>query len=255
MTSSGRGISDGVLVAALGSLLGVALGIWLWGGIAGAAFGRGWPHVNGGELAGILVRLPAQLSHPARAWPLATRSRLPGPVGFYAALALLVASLCTGVWLLAVAGFLLPRRRSVGATWARSWELRPLLRAPLPRVRPESVGVSAAAHGRRLTLGRRRGRLLRAEHRHALVAFGPPQSGKSAGLAVPALLEWEGPAVASSIKTDLLAATARRRRGLGAVFIFDPFVGWSSRPRVVASAPSADLGWRPRGSLAARRGG
>ena len=39
------------------------------------------------------------------------------------------------------------------------------------------------------------------------MAFGPPQSGKSAGLAVPALLEWDGPAVASSIKTDLLACT------------------------------------------------
>jgi type IV secretion system protein VirD4 len=56
-----------------------------------------------------------------------------------------------------------------------------------------------------------------------LVAFGPPQSGKSAGLAVPALLEWDGPAVASSIKTDLLGTTERRRRSLGDVFVFDPF--------------------------------
>jgi type IV secretion system protein VirD4 len=64
---------------------------------------------------------------------------------------------------------------------------------------------------------------LRAEARHALVAFGPPQSGKSAGLAIPALLEWDGPAIASSIKTDLLAATERRRAELGEVFVFDPF--------------------------------
>ncbi len=75
----------------------------------------------------------------------------------------------------------------------------------------------------RLALGYHGGRLLRAEHRHALVAFGPPQSGKSAGLAIPALLEWEGPAVASSIKTDLLAATLGRRRMLGEVMVFDPF--------------------------------
>jgi type IV secretion system protein VirD4 len=65
--------------------------------------------------------------------------------------------------------------------------------------------------------------LLYAEQRHALVAFGPPQSGKSAGLAVPALLEWNGPAVASSIKTDLLSATIARRQALGRVFVFDPF--------------------------------
>jgi type IV secretion system protein VirD4 len=65
--------------------------------------------------------------------------------------------------------------------------------------------------------------LLYGEKRHALVAFGPPQSGKSAGLAVPALLEWNGPAVASSIKTDLLSVTLKRRRALGNVFVFDPF--------------------------------
>ena len=40
---------------------------------------------------------------------------------------------------------------------------------------------------------------------------------------MPALLEWDGPAVASSIKTDLLACTIRRRRELGDVFVFDPF--------------------------------
>jgi type IV secretion system protein VirD4 len=40
---------------------------------------------------------------------------------------------------------------------------------------------------------------------------------------VPALLEWEGPAVASSIKTDLLNVTLARREALGRVFVFDPF--------------------------------
>ena len=55
------------------------------------------------------------------------------------------------------------------------------------------------------------------------MAFGPPQSGKSAGIAIPALLEWAGPAVASSIKTDLVSSTIDRRRELGEVFVFDPF--------------------------------
>jgi type IV secretion system protein VirD4 len=94
-----------------------------------------------------------------------------------------------------------------GARWARHRDLTPL------------AGRGAG----RLALGYNRGRLLRAEQRHALVAFGPPQSGKSAGLAIPALLEWQGPAVASSIKTDLLGATLQRRRELGEAFVFDPF--------------------------------
>ncbi len=123
--------------------------------------------------------------------------------------------ICAGLALGAV--FLTGRPRPArsdrsGARWASALDLRPL------RARRGRAG----RHGR-LALGRHRGHTLYAEARHALVAFGPPQSGKSAGLAIPALLEWDGPAVASSIKTDLLAATERRRRALGEVLVFDPF--------------------------------
>jgi len=105
-----------------------------------------------------------------------------------------------------------------GARWARRRDLSVLGGRDHPR-RADARG----GPGGRLALGYHGGRLLRAEQRHALVAFGPPQSGKSAGLAIPALLEWQGPAVASSIKTDLLGATLRRRRELGEAFVFDPF--------------------------------
>src|SRR5207302_9909412 len=105
--------------------------------------------------------------------------------------------------------------------------------------------------GGRLVLGRLRGRLVHAERRHALVAFGPPQSGKSAGLAVPALLEWSGPAVASSIKTDLLAVTLRRRRELGEVMVFDPFNlaamdthCWSPLGRACTWDGALEVAWR-----------
>ncbi len=190
--------------------------VWLWGGIAGAAFGHGWPPVGGGALAGILVRLPARLADPARAWPRGDRAWLPGPLGFYSALAMLLGALGLLIWLLWSGASRLTGDRSAGASWARRRDLSGLRRLPRP---PQA----ASRRGQRLTLGRRGGRLLHAEQRHALVAFGPPQSGKSAGLAVPALLEWRGPAVASSIKTDLLAATLKRRRALGEVFVFDPF--------------------------------
>jgi type IV secretion system protein VirD4 len=100
-------------------------------------------------------------------------------------------------------------------------------------------------------LGRAGGRLLAAEQRHALVAFGPPQSGKSAGLAVPALLEWDGPAVASSIKTDLLQSTESRRRALGSVFVFDPFAlsgrrgqTWSPLGAAATWDGALEVAWR-----------
>jgi type IV secretion system protein VirD4 len=202
------GISDGALLAAVGLALAVLGALWLWGGVAGAVFGGGWIRVSFGELLGVLVRVPGHLIDPARAWPAPVRDRLPGPGGFYAALALLAAGVGVACALAARAGLWTAVRGGDGARWAATGELRRLRR-----------GGGAG----RLALGRYRGRLLRAEERHALVAFGPPQSGKSAGLAVPALLEWDGPAVASSIKTDLLAGTQARRRALGSVFVFDPF--------------------------------
>jgi type IV secretion system protein VirD4 len=124
-----------------------------------------------------------------------------------------------GALALAVVLFAFTRERSGagpgdgGARWASRTELAVL------RGRRGKAGRPAG----RLALGFHGTRLLRAEHRHALVAFGPPQSGKSAGLAIPALLEWQGPAVASSIKTDLLGATLARRRQLGEALVFDPF--------------------------------
>ncbi len=202
------GISDGALLAAVGLALAVLAALWLWGGVAGAVFGGGWIRVSFGQLLGVLVRVPGHLVDPARAWPAPVRDRLPGPSGFYATLGLLAAGLGTVYALAARGGLWTALRGGDGARWAATGELRRL---------------RAGGGAGRLALGRYRGRLLHAEERHALVAFGPPQSGKSAGLAVPALLEWDGPAVASSIKTDLLAGTQARRRALGSVFVFDPF--------------------------------
>ena len=205
------GSGDALLLSIVGAVLGLVALAWLWGGLAGLVFGSGWPRLGAGEILGLLARLPGSLAHPASAWPAAARSRLPGPAGFYAALGLLGAG--GGALAMLVARTAGGRALSGGdaassARWARGRELAALRRG---------------ARSCRLALGRHGGHLLRAEDRHALVAFGPPQSGKSAGLAVPALLEWEGPAVASSIKTDLLDATLARRRVLGPVYVFDPF--------------------------------
>ena len=202
-------ISDAVVLAVIAGLATLATALWLWGGLAGALFGSGWPHVGAAQLLGIVIRLPSHLSDPAGAWPAVARSRLPGAGGFYGALALLAGAAAVVV---VVAGRIaVGLRADESARWARPSELRRLRSA----WRADRRG--------RLVLGRRGGRLLYAEQRHALVAFGPPQSGKSAGIAIPALLDWSGPAVACSIKTDLLAATISRRRALGDALVFDPF--------------------------------
>jgi type IV secretion system protein VirD4 len=232
------GVSDGVVVAAVGCAVAIGACLWLWGGLAGALFGQGWPRVDGAQLPAVLMRLPARLSDPATAWPATARPRLPGPAGFYAALALL-ASTAGVLAMIAARAISWPlARRDGGARWARGGDLR-------------ALRSTSQRRGARLCLGRRGSSLLWAEQRHALVAFGPPQSGKSAGLAVPALLEWDGPAVASSIKTDLLGATARRRRELGSVFVFDPFAlagetshTWSPVQSAATWDGALEVAWR-----------
>jgi type IV secretion system protein VirD4 len=238
MTGDRHGaVSDAAVLALIGCVIGAAGALWLWGGVAGALFGSGWPRVGVGQLLGVLIRLPARVSDPASAWPAVARARLPSAAGFYGALALLAGG---GVGLVVLAGRAgALARAGAGARWARSGELRRLRRG------------QRDARGGRLVLGRRGARLLYAEHRHALVAFGPPQSGKSAGIAIPALLEWNGPAVASSIKTDLLSATRTRREALGEVLVFDPFDlartrshTWSPLHRATTWDGALEVAWR-----------
>jgi len=248
-------LGDAAALAAVGLALAVAGAVWLWGGLAGALFGSGWPRLSASQLIGVVVALPGSVGHPASAWPSAARRLLPGTAGCYAALALLVACAAAGAGAAGRAIRAAGARRRLGgaegARWAAGRELRALRGGRRRCGGPMRTRAGRAGDGCRLTLGCHRGRPLRAEARHALVAFGPPQSGKSAGLAVPALLEWRGPAVASSIKTDLLACTAARRRALGRVFVFDPFglsgeraSTWSPLPCARTWDGALEVAWR-----------
>ena len=84
------GVSDAAVLALIGCALALGGFVRLWVGLAGALFGRGWPHAGAGDLFRVLERLPARLDAPATAWPSSARARLPGASGFYSALALLM---------------------------------------------------------------------------------------------------------------------------------------------------------------------
>ena len=103
------------------------------------------------------------------------------------------------------------------ARWAGRHDLRRLL---LPSNADSTSRVSTATG--RLVLGRAGRRLVAAEARQSVVVFGPTQSGKTGSLAVPAILGWEGPVLATSVKTDLVDHTARHRQTVGQVEVFDP---------------------------------
>lgn len=211
----GGSLGERAALIAIAVVFCAALLIWLTGEIAGAVFGTGWPAVRVGEMGGVLLRLPSHLGDPRGAWPARARTGLPGPAGFYLILAALSAAFISA-GLMAVRALDLVRDLTPGrvggsgrgAAWARRRELRGLL------VRGPVAG--------RLTLGRIAGRLVAAEARQSAIVIAPTQSLKTTGLAIPAILEWDGPVLAASVKTDLLRDTLDRRQHLGEVTIYDP---------------------------------
>jgi type IV secretion system protein VirD4 len=87
-----------------------------------------------------------------------------------------------------------------------------------------------------------RHRVLAAEPAQSLAVIGPTQSGKTTGLAVPAILGWSGPVLAASVKTDLVRDTLDWRRRRGSVWCFDP-IGTTGLPRSSWSPVSSAHTW------------
>jgi len=181
---------------------GVAVIVLLAGQLAAWFATRRWPALPAGDIPARLGTWAAHLSDPGRAWATVdAQHRGAGPVLWWTTFTLLVAAL---------AGLALGATRRYAAPtqgWASTWAVRRL------RSRP----------GRgRLVIGTHQRRPVAMEARHSLLVLGPTQSGKTSGLAIPAILEWPGPVVATSTKADLIADTIGWRSHLGAVHVFDP---------------------------------
>jgi type IV secretion system protein VirD4 len=218
-------LSAAVLVAAV--LLGA---LWAGAQIAAAISGAGWLHVGASDAIRAVARLPSHADDPGAAW---STTQLPGPLVYWA---------CTGVALTAALAI------AAGVAW--------LFGGPLPGTPPRTrLGVDTRARlarrrdlrslivngpePGRLILGRSCGALVatedhhgasarRIERRHgdrtAVAIIGPTRCGKTAN-AIAGILDWEGPAILSSVKSDLLGATIARRRKHGNVLVFDPTGG------------------------------
>jgi type IV secretion system protein VirD4 len=76
--------------------------------------------------------------------------------------------------------------------------------------------------GDRIVLGKLGGSQIAAERLQSVLVVGPSQSGKTRSLALPAIVEWDGPVLATSVKSDLVSETLSRRAALGEVAVFDP---------------------------------
>jgi type IV secretion system protein VirD4 len=239
------GLSPGekLLAAALALIAAAGAFAWLVGQLAGLLFAHTWLHVGAADMAQVLWHLPKHPGDPALAWPARFHQALPGPVGMYLCTALVVGAL-VGLADMVIRFWpgqhaprlgvpLLPsRNRLRAATWATGWELRRL------RVRRPTPG--------RVILGRTRGvapRLLAAEDCHSVFVFGPTGSLKTTGVVIPAIKEWTGPLVATSVKPDVIRATRQHREHRGEVLVIDP-LGHSGLPAAQWSPLAACGTWQ-----------
>jgi len=211
-----------LLTIAAGIFVVACLAVWTAGQVAARIRTGTWLPTPMTDSPAILWRLVGQPARPLQAWPPEAAELIPGALAYYSVLALL----CAATLIAAAAGWRWRQRRGQpgdvdAARWANPRDLKPLLiRRPQPG---------------RLTLGTVRRRLVATEQQHSVAVIGPAGTGKTTGFAIPALLEWDGPVIATSVKGDLLEHTIDRRRQLGEVWVYDP-TGSTGQPTA---------GWNP----------
>ena len=219
-------------VAGVGlSLVGaVWAGAWLALAVSGSA--RAIPFSAAADAA---PRLPANLNAPAAAWSKPFSQVLPGAPLYWFCTALTAAAVAVAVALvvrwLSRSKVGTARRRPLGVDgrtrFARRRDLEPLL---VPG--PVAGRFVIAQFGRRLVATecppavspgppRRATRRTRRGDRGAVALVGPSRSGKTTAV-VAGILEWDGPAVLSSVKADLLATTHGWRSTRGEARVYDP---------------------------------
>jgi len=153
------------------------------------------------------------------------------------------AAVAVMVWIAERCHPTLRRRRRLGvdtsAHLARPGDLRSLVvrRRGLPTAR-FVLGRVRGATGRHLIATantRTRGRRNRpTQGRSSVAIIGPTRCGKTA-TTISGVLDWDGPAILSSVKTDLMGATYRWRTRCGDVRVFDP----------TRSTGTASAAWSP----------
>ncbi len=214
---------DATLVA-IALLLAVTVGgfVWLLPTVAA------WAH--SGQLAGVTPAaavLAVVHGHlfgpdPASAYPARIARLMPGPAGFWSTGALLGIA---AVGLLFAVGRTAEIKMSRPAADRRWWQLRGRRPHEFGRFRTVRELIVPGPSADRIIVGHigRPRALVAVSNNMQMAVLAAPRTGKSSGLVIPALLEHEGPAVTTSVRTDVVEHTIDRRRRLGRVWVWDPF--------------------------------
>lgn len=171
------------------------------------------PITTFGDMPSVLGALLGNPQDPAAAFPAADQAVIPGPIPFYLTFVVLLVVLAGGGMLIYnfIKGLGGNGKTALGqknTQWAKRGDMKSLIvKGPTPG---------------RLILGTVSGATVATEQRHSVIVLGPTQSGKTTGLAVPSILEWEGPIIATSVKNDLAQDTLGWRERMGPVWVYDP---------------------------------
>lgn len=215
----------GFVALGVGALAAVALGA---GHLSARLLGDAWPEYELADAPGILGRLVTNPGEPAVAWePVNSGGEVPGAIAWwltFVVMVLLLGALATLVYALNRGSVSNLRRRSAPGhddtmgSWAGDRELKAL------RLDPKESATE------RLVVGLRGKQKLATNRLESLLVIGPAHAGKTSGLGIPTLLEWDGPAVVASTKAHLMEETIGWRSHHGDVRVFDP-AGSSRFPR------------------------
>ena len=221
-------------VLGVGALVGApTVIVWTGAGLSAAVTGRAF-RASIADGFGAAASLPSHLGDPRWAWPKIVAESLPGPLLYWVCTALVAALVAIGVILAFRRWWGRPsvgtvKRDPLGvdgrARFATRRDLAPLIvqgaqpgRFGLGSVDGRTVATEDRRQGSARRDRRARGRV---GDRGAVALIGPSRCGKTAA-AVAGILDWDGPAILSSVKSDLLGATEGWRSRLGQVRVYDP---------------------------------
>jgi type IV secretory pathway TraG/TraD family ATPase VirD4 len=205
--------SDLALFALVGTIGFAGFGVWLSGQVAGLLFHGTWPETSPADMFTIAFAVPHHLGDPRLAWPESVREQLPGSTGFYSTM-LMVYALLAVLGVMAVRwwrGDQSTRGMATPQQVAHTLSERAALRTA-KRIRPNLTGKPriqdvAVPLG---TSGRTR---LYAGLESSVLLAAAPRQGKTSQVIIPWLRHFPGAAVVTSVRRDVLEATATLRRG------------------------------------------
>lgn len=233
---------DMVIMLGLALVAAAGIGTWLWGEAGGLLTRGALPRVPVSQSLSIALRLPGHLGNPREAWPPAAAKLLPGSTAFYCAGAVLLAAVCA----LLLAGarvWVRFKRRDDGFATRKELavhlaETAVIKRGPVVRPTLSKSPFRLTDVGLPLGCSVPDKMRLAVSTEDSVVVIAAPRQGKSSQVVIPWAHRWPGSALVTSMRMDVLLATATLRAELGPVAVMAP-TGMTCWPSMVRWSPTA----------------